>query len=771
MENLFYKYLDINEINTCFSFAPYYKYLKKKIEGTRDVKLQMLQYIASRIENAGVHERDIATEELQQHKDILDIIYVSLTNITIDGDNDIWGVTAPFLSVFAYGTPSLYHSFIDKETCWLKSEFESNFKQMRVAALKNIYQALLFKLYNIAHPSKDEIIYKYTDSTTGLYQFFKISVNHNFIDIEYSHELPKLNERMIKGITDDELFVRYMIRKLPLVNFKFRGFGVMSIVEITQQHTLAYIKERLWNFRDDDTSANTVLEDLRIALKSLLGTNEIEIGSVPFINLNGRLLRKVSSGLLCDTVPDDQDVLAFFKILETEGKPIIVDDINEKRNWPPLIKKMLRATAYRTYVAIPIFYQQKIFGIMELYSVVPGIITPERIKLLEMLYLELAQVMKIGHEIFENEIRSVISDRFTVIQPSVAWKFDEIALDYIQQKRMYGKVIQNVPIVLESVYPFYGAVDIRNSSLIRNNAIRADWKLQLQCLRKTANALAPFNQPDLQQLMQQQIGFLTDNNKDRPISSETISTSNALDKVLRELLGTLERDMPAAAGIAQTYLEAIEPLTGSCTMNRRNLDISMHQTITAIDGLLDEMNSRMQQVYPAYYDKFRTDGIEYDLYVGQSICPQKPFSEEHLNRLHEIQLEYMRKVALANAAQQYSFLMPLKTTQLIFVNSDMIDITFREDEKRFDVEGAYNVRYQMIKKRIDKVHLLDSDERLTQPGKIAIVYINEMDVEYHKTLLAHQVKKGLFSNLESLQLEELQGVSGLKALRVTVEGY
>ncbi len=129
----------------------------------------------------------------------------------------------------------------------------------------------------------------------------------------------------------------------------------------------------------------------------------------------------------------------------------------------------------------------------------------------------------------------------------------------------------------------------------------------------------------------------------------------------------------------------------------------------------------------------------------------------------------MRKVALANAEQQHALLVPLQSTQLIFVNSDVIDITFREDEKRFDVEGAYNIRYQMIKKRMDKVHLRDSEERLTQPGKIAIVYINEADVEDYKTLLEQQVKKGLFVNLEHLQLEDLQGISGLKALRVTVK--
>lgn len=71
----------------------------------------------------------------------------------------------------------------------------------------------------------------------------------------------------------------------------------------------------------------------------------------------------------------------------------------------------------------------------------------------------------------------------------------------------------------------------------------------------------------------------------------------------------------------------------------------------------------------------------------------------------------------------------LHTTQMIFVHSRPIDISFRNDERRFDVEGSYNFRYHIIKKRIDKVNVRNTNERLTQVGKIAIVYYNEKDAE------------------------------------------
>jgi len=112
---------------------------------------------------------------------------------------------------------------------------------------------------------------------------------------------------------------------------------------------------------------------------------------------------------------------------------------------------------------------------------------------------------------------------------------------------------------------------------------------------------------------------------------------------------------------------------------------------------------------------------------------------------------------------------PLYITQLIFVHANTIDISFRNDERRFDVEGTYNIRYQVIKKRIDKVQIKNLNERLTQPGKIALVYFNRTDAdEYLKYINYLQEQDILNNDLEQLELEELQGVSGLRALRVGV---
>ena len=133
------------------------------------------------------------------------------------------------------------------------------------------------------------------------------------------------------------------------------------------------------------------------------------------------------------------------------------------------------------------------------------------------------------------------------------------------------------------------------------------------------------------------------------------------------------------------------------------------------------------------------------------------------------QLTVLAKAARITHALEKEISHPLRTTQLILCHGQTLSILFRTEERKFDVDGTYNIRYEIVKKRIDKAHIKNSTERLTQPGKIAIVYSQLKDAaEYTEYIEFLQNKKLLKDGIETLDLEELQGVVGLKALRVNV---
>ena len=183
----------------------------------------------------------------------------------------------------------------------------------------------------------------------------------------------------------------------------------------------------------------------------------------------------------------------------------------------------------------------------------------------------------------------------------------------------------------------------------------------------------------------------------------------------------------------------------------------------------DHLNTEIQEIFPCYFETFRTDGIEYDGYIGQSISPTSTFKPKLLDKIRKKQILSMVSLVKKTREITKELPIPLRTTQLLFVHPDKISISFREDEKRFDVEGGYNIRYQIIKKRIDKALIENTKERLVQPDNVAIVFSNENIVSGIEKNLKEIAESGLIHpTFEYLSLEELQGVSELRAIRIKV---
>jgi hypothetical protein len=114
--------------------------------------------------------------------------------------------------------------------------------------------------------------------------------------------------------------------------------------------------------------------------------------------------------------------------------------------------------------------------------------------------------------------------------------------------------------------------------------------------------------------------------------------------------------------------------------------------------------------------------------------------------------------------------MPLRTAQLIFAYTGPLDIKFRMDEKRFDVDGDYNVRYEILKKRIDKATIHKGEERLTIANTVSIVYLNDKDKDEYEDYISYLQQAGYVDGeVEDLVLDPLQSVNGLRALRFRVK--
>jgi hypothetical protein len=217
------------------------------------------------------------------------------------------------------------------------------------------------------------------------------------------------------------------------------------------------------------------------------------------------------------------------------------------------------------------------------------------------------------------------------------------------------------------------------------------------------------------------------------------------------------------------YFGALDKQRNMIYHHRKDYEESITKINDVLDRFIDGEQLAAQQVFPHYFERYVTDGIEFTIYVGQSLAPNHQFNEIYVKNLKLWQLTMLAKAARLTHALEKRLSLPLQTTQLILAHSIPLTISFRRKERKFDVDGAYNIRYEIIKKRIDKVNLKDSEERLTQPGKIAIVYSQQKELnEYLEYITFLQNEKLLEDNIEHLELEDTQGISGLKAIRVDI---
>jgi hypothetical protein len=151
------------------------------------------------------------------------------------------------------------------------------------------------------------------------------------------------------------------------------------------------------------------------------------------------------------------------------------------------------------------------------------------------------------------------------------------------------------------------------------------------------------------------------------------------------------------------------------------------------------------------------------------MVPDRTFDMAYVRNLRLRQFIMCCEIARRSHRIKRRLKIPLEVAQLILVQDVPLKIRFRLDEKKFDVDGSHSIRYEIVKKRIDKAEIKNTDERVTQPNQIAIIYSHEKEAEeYFRYIDFLQVNGELKKDIEQFELKDLPGVSGLKALRVEV---
>ncbi len=707
---------------------------------------------------------------LARHGELIDVLMAKVFPAA-SWDRDYGAVLAPFTVRAVYGTPSFRQLFLD-EAGLLRGRLNLDEGSWATGRLLRAYSLVLRKYYDIDLRLEYPLVVTTTDPDCPLERHFRFDLDARFLEVDTVGRPPVLSaaarQRLHANLTDPQT----LMELVPPDRFVFRGFAVVKATDITDQEVLSSLKRDL--IEKETIVSNTRFERLLLQLRTFLRRPELGLTLAAFHDERVLMLkygcRLEHSCIFADSTHATRRDFAgtIFERAVEQPAPLVIDDLETYALRGPVEDALLRA-GVRNVVLAPLHYQDEVIGLLELSSPHPGDLDPlTALKLREVLPL-FSMATRRSLEELESRVQAVIKEKCTAIHPSVEWRFRQAVLNTIE-RRPDGTVPEVEPIVFRDVYPLYGACDIRGSSTQRNLTIQADLTAHLELARDVVRqARAAKHLPILDELSYRIDGQLT-HIQNHLHSGDEVTVLAFLRQHVEPLFGHIADFAGAVRDRVEIYRAALDPHMGTIYRKRKDYEESVTAINEALSAYLDAEQEMAQAMFPHYFEKQRTDGLDYSIYVGASLVNGPAYDELYLRNLRLWQLLVACGIARQTELLRQRLPLPLETAQLILAHHAPLSIRFRFDEKRFDVDGAYNVRYEVIKKRIDKAVIRGGSERVTQPGHIAIVYAQPAEAQEYREYLDYLAAGGhLAGAVEELELDELQGVHGLRALRVAVD--
>lgn len=609
----------------------------------------------------------------------------------------------------------------------------------------------------------------------GVMRYYKILYNADFTEIVPTDKAKKISQEDIDELLDNFDNIDIWKEKFPPFSYVFKGFVISNIFDVTDDQSISNIKSNL--ISEGKHKNKGFMEDFHAIFSSLLNIKDLKVGFSIFNKENNSFEQVHGDGMesfLLNGADESKCDLTLcnwsYKALLKDKKFYSISDVDKyyklsKGKAPQY--RILKKQGIKSAILAPIANENELLGILELVSYEPKVLNSINAnKLIDVMPFILTAVERSKKE-EENLIEAVIQQECTSIHPSVHWKFKHEAQNFIREQ-LKGNPVAFKEIVFKNVYPLYGQIDIKGSSEARNTATRSDLILQLKAAKTIVKkAFQLENLPIYEQMIFQFDSYLKKLRNHFQVDSEQ-KIVGFFNTEIAPLFDHMLKTNRLNAEI-EAYNKTIDVQLNVLYKHRRDYDDSVTLINKEMAALLDAKQIQAQKMYPHFFERFKTDGVEHNMYIGESISKENSFNEIYLYNLRLWQLQVMCEMENTYYQMQSEFPISLDVASMILVFNQPLSISFRMDEKQFDVDGTYNARYEIVKKRVDKAYIKGTTERVTVKGKISIVYSQKQDEkEYLRYIKFLQAKKYLDKDVEIVELQDLQAVTGLKAIRVSV---
>jgi len=706
---------------------------------------------------------------LDKHKEVISLILQDSFSPLLS-NNEIKAASLPYYDVF-FNSSKRFQKIINEAG----HGFEPKIRNQEEGIDYIMSCIVILNYYYGFHLDFSRPFFYDIPDANGVMHHYRILYNADFLELIPTDKAKKIEQSDVDELLENPNDVKLWMEKIPPESFISKGFVISNMFDVTAEHSISEIKSEL--IASDKRGSDNFMNDLQETFRSFFKLPNIKVGFVTY-NPKDDQFEPVYGKGVSSFILNGQDVkvcnealcqYSYSKLIK-DNTYFAVTDVTKyhKKSGGMDPYGSLEKQGIKSAIFAPIAFNGELLGVLEVVSTKKNVLNGVNAKKLDdvMPYIVSAVVRSKVEE--ENLVDAIIQNECTSVHSSVYWRFQEEAKYFIKDQ-LEGRQPSFKEIVFKDVYPLYGQIDIKDSSKARNVAIQRDLMIQLSQINDVLEKALKTNKLPIYEELMFRINNHLESIKEMLYTNSEQAIFDFVKEEIAPIFSHLKKSDPEIAKHILAYEANIDLGTESYYDHRKNYDESVMLINKRLASVIDKKQEAAQDMFPHYFERYKTDGVEHNMYIGASISSKKDFNSLYLNNLRLWQLQVMCEMENTHYALKPELSVPLDATSLILVYNTSLSIRFRMDEKQFDVDGTYNARYEVIKKRIDKSFIKGTNERLTQTGKMSIVYSQKKDELEYLRYIKFLKSKGYFTdNIEIVELEGLQGVSGLKAIRAEI---
>lgn len=603
----------------------------------------------------------------------------------------------------------------------------------------------------------------------GILRRYRIEYDLEYVEIVDHFGNQKLSQTVIDNLLSNLDNINLWQDVFPPNSWTIKGFSVIHFIDVTQEAAFSDIKSMMIN---PDSQRSQSVNDAGHFLESVFNISDLK--GVLYIFDQGLTFFEMihmHSGNenifdLLKNFGRDSLIKTFFDVIDSEQPKFWS---NTETSSDSIIRRLFSDYHIGSFCLAPVVNNDSAKAVLLLWSEKKNDINAllyEKILLLTPILEDTLERVLIE---MEHYIDAVIQKEYTAIHSSVYWKFRQEVMKKSSFFNFEGAHLKQsfTDLVFNHVYNIYGHTDIVNSSDIYNEVIKQDLLCQLEALVEICQSNGDLQaQPAVKEIVLK-LQYFT--------NALQTKITNSLEEELKTYLiyhihPLLEHSkcVKSESNLIDKYFQNINSRTGIFDKAQKLYREDVAAINLNLVGILDERQVQAQNIFPHYYERFKTDGVDHNIYIGSSLNKDKKFTTEYVDNLRLWQLETVARMAHSHRRLKDKLFYKLDVASLIIVASSSISIRFRIDEKKFDVDGSNNAKYEILKKRVEKAFKKGTQERITQKDKITIVYSADSEYGAYVNYISILQKKGFVANFETIDVEDLKGIVGLKALIVSL---